>query len=391
MRDKSIETISVHAGEDPKQFAGSVSVPIFNASVFAFTDADEAAAIHNHQKPGWYYGRLGNPTQDALERAMCELEHGDNALAFASGMAAVTGALLTAVKSGDHVVAPAAHYSTTGSFFEYLASDFGVDVTYVDQSDAENYRQAVRPETKVLYLETPSNPTLKITDLEAVARIARENGLTTICDNTFATAFNQLPLENGIDVVLHSATKYLGGHSDLTAGVIVGKHEFVEKARLTTTKLFGGNIAPQTAWLVHRGIKTLALRMERHNSNAQRIAEFLAEHPKVAAVNYPGLASHPNHDVAQRQMRGFGGMISFDVGTVESGKKLLNHVELCTLATSLGGVETIIQHSASMTHAGLPREERLKAGISDGLIRLSVGIENAEDLIDDLDQALGRI
>ncbi len=391
MSDKSIETLAVHAGEDPKQHSGAVSVPIYNASVFAFADADEASAIHNYEKPGWFYGRLGNPTQDALERAVCELERGENALAFASGMAAVTGAILTAVKSGDHIVAPASHYSTTGSFLEYLADDFGVAVTYVDQTDAENYRAAMRPETKLFYLETPSNPTLRITDLEAVARIALENGITTICDNTFATAFNQLPLTLGIDVVLHSATKYLGGHSDLTAGVIVGEREFVEKARLKTTKLFGGNIAPQTAWLVLRGIKTLALRMERHNSNALRVAEFLAEHPRVVAVNYPGLASHPGHEVAKRQMRGFGGMISFDVGTVEAGKNLLNNVELCTLATSLGGVETIIQHSASMTHAGLPRDERLKAGISDGLIRLSVGIESADDLINDLDRALQKV
>ncbi|MBK8812791.1 MAG: PLP-dependent transferase [Acidobacteria bacterium] len=391
MSEKSIETIAVHAGEDPQLHAGAVSVPIYNASVFAFSDADEAAAIHNYEKPGWFYGRLGNPTQDALERAVCELEHADGALAFASGMAAVTGAVLTAVRSGDHIVAPASHYATTGSFFDYLASDFGVGVTYIDQTDAENYRHALRPETKVLYIETPSNPTLKISDIEAIARIARENGVTTICDNTFATAFNQMPLDLGVDVVLHSATKYLGGHSDLTAGVIAGNRDFVEKARLKTTKLFGGNISPQTAWLVLRGIKTLALRMERHNSNGQRVAEFLAEHPRVAAVNYPGLASHPGHEVAKRQMRGFGGMISFDVGTVEAGKTLLNNVKICTLATSLGGVETIIQHSASMTHAGLPREERLKAGISDGLIRLSVGIENADDLIDDLDGALQKI
>ncbi len=390
MNDHSIETRAVHAGEDPKQFAGSVSVPIFNASVFSFENADEAAAIHNYEKPGWFYGRLGNPTQDALERAVCELERGEDALAFASGMAAVTGAILTAVRAGDHIVAPESHYATTGSFLEYLANDFGVGVTFVDQTDPENYRNAIRPETKVLYIETPSNPTLKITDISAVAEIARQNGITTICDSTFATPFNQLPTALGVDVVLHSATKYLGGHSDLTAGVIVGPREFVETARLKTTKLFGGNIAPQTAWLVHRGIKTLALRMERHNSNASRIAEFLAEHPKVKGVNYPGLASHPNHDVARRQMIGFGGMISFDVGSVDAGKRLLDHVRLCTLATSLGGVETIIQHSASMTHAGLPREERLKAGITDGLIRLSVGIENADDLIDDLDQSLAK-
>lgn len=391
MHDDSIFTKAVHAGDDPKKHFGAISVPVYNASVFAFEDADEASAIHNYEKEGYFYGRLGNPTQDALEAAMRELEKGEAALAFASGMAAVTAAILNVLKTGDHIVAPSALYSTTGSFLEYLQENFGISTTYIDQTNAENYRGAIRETTKVFYLETPSNPTLKITDIEAVAKIAGENGITTVCDNTFATPFNQFPLALGIDAVIHSATKYLGGHSDLTAGVLVGKKDFIEKARLKTTKLFGGNIAPQVAWLVLRGIKTLALRMERHNQNAQRIADFLSEHPKIEQVNYPGLASHPNHDIARRQMRGFGGMISFDVGTVEAGKTLLNNVRLCTLATSLGGIETIIQHSASMTHAGLSREQRLEAGITDGLIRFSVGIESADDIIDDLGQALDKI
>jgi methionine-gamma-lyase len=391
MHDDSIFTDVVHAGEDPKKHFGAISVPIYNASVFAFDDADEAFQIHNYEKEGYFYGRLGNPTQEALERAVCRLEKGESALAFASGMAAVTASLLTVLKSGDHIVAPDAHYSTTGSFLEYLDESFGISTTYIDQTNAENYRDAIRENTKVFYIETPSNPTLKITDIASVAKIAQENGIVTICDNTFATPFNQFPIALGVDIVLHSATKYLGGHSDLTAGVIAGKKELVEKARLKTTKLFGGNIAPQTAWLVLRGIKTLALRMERHNANAEKIAAFLAEHPKVSQVNYPGLASHPNHEIARKQMRGFGGMISFDVGTVEAGKALLNNVNLCTLATSLGGIETIIQHSASMTHAGLSPEQRLKAGVTDGLIRFSVGIENADDLIDDLEQALDKI
>ncbi|CAN5323757.1 methionine gamma-lyase [soil metagenome] len=391
MNEKSFETLAVHAGEDPEAHYGSVSIPIYNTSVFAFADADEASAIHNYEKAGWFYGRLGNPTQDALEKAMCELEKGESALAFASGMAAVTASLLNIVKASDHLVAPQSQYSTTGSFLEYLADNFGIATTYIDQTNPENYRNAIRANTKVFYLETPSNPTLKISDLAEISKIAQENGITSICDNTFASPYNQLPLTLGIDVVLHSATKYLGGHSDLTAGVIVGRKDFIEKARLKTTKLFGGNIAPQTAWLVLRGIKTLALRMQRHNENAQKIAEFLSEHPKVLQVNYPGLMSHPNHETAKKQMRGFGGMISFDVGTVEAGKTLLNKVKLCTLATSLGGVETIIQHSASMTHAGIPREQRLKTGITDGLIRLSVGIENADDLLADLDKALQHI
>ena len=391
MHDDSIFTKSVHAGEDTSRHYGAVSVPIYNASLFAFSDADEGAAIHNYQKEGYFYGRLGNPTQEALESAMCELEQGESAIAFASGMAAVTAAILTFVKTGDHIVAPESHYSTTGSFLSYLEENFGISTTFIDASNSENYADAMRENTKVFYIETPSNPTLKITDIAEVARIAQANEVKTIVDNTFATPFNQLPLTLGVDVVVHSATKYLGGHSDLTAGVMVGKRGFIEKARHQANKLFGGSIAPQTAWLVLRGIKTLALRMERHNENAAKIAKFLVEQPKVLHVNYPGLVSHPNHEIAGKQMRGFGGMISFDVGSIEAGKTLLNNVEICKLATSLGGVETIVQHSASMTNANTPREHRLKAGITDGLIRLSVGIENPADLIADLEQALNKI
>ncbi len=391
MHDDSIFTKAVHAGEDLDNNFGAVSVPIYNASTFAFSDADEGAVIHNYEKEGYFYGRLGNPTQTALENAMRELEQGEAALAFASGMAAISGAILTCLKSGDHVVAPESHYSTTGSFLTYMEENFGVSTTFVDATRAENYRAALRENTKVFYIETPSNPTLKITDIAAVAEIARQNNIVSIVDNTFATPFNQLPLTLGVDVVVHSATKYLGGHSDLSAGIMVGKKEIVETARLKTTKLFGGNIAPQTAWLVLRGVKTLALRMERHNENASKIADFLIAHSKVKQVNYPGVPAHPGHETARGQMRGFGGMISFDVGSIEAAKTLLNHLKLCVLATSLGGVETIIQHSVSMTNAAASRENRLKTGITDGLMRLSVGIENAEDIIADLENALKQI
>jgi methionine-gamma-lyase len=261
----------------------------------------------------------------------------------------------------------------------------------VDATNAENYAAAAKPNTKIFWLETPSNPLVKITDLAAVANIAKDKGITTIADNTFATPFNQRPLELGVDAVIHSATKYLGGHSDLTAGVICAGSEFIAHARHTMGKLFGGNIAPQIAWLVLRGIKTLALRMERHNSNAQAVAEMLAAHPKVTATYYPGLENHQNHEIAARQMKGFGGMIGLDVGSIEAGKTLVNNVRICTLATSLGGVETIIQHSASMTHATLSPEARLKAGVTDGMIRLSVGVEDVDDLIADLQQALDKI
>ena len=388
MRQTSFFTLAVHAGEDLTKHDGALSVPVHNASIFAFRDAESGAAIHNYEKEGYFYGKLGNPTQDALERAVCELEGGESALAFASGMAAVSATVLTLVKSGDHIVAPESMYSTTTIFFEELAEKFNVETTFVDQTNAEDYRNAARENTKIFWIETPSNPLLKITDIEAVAQIAKETNIATVADNTFATPFNQRPIDSGVDVVIHSATKYLGGHSDLTAGVMVGKKDMVERARLRTTKLYGGNIAPQTAWLVLRGIKTLALRMERHNKNAYAVANMLANHAKVEAVFHPSLRVHENHAVAARQMSGFGGMIAFDVGTVEAGKALVNNVKLCTLATSLGGVETILQHSASMTHATIAREERLRTGITDGLIRLSVGIEDEAELIADLENAL---
>jgi methionine-gamma-lyase len=391
MSDESFFTLSVHAGEDRTQNHGAVSVPIYPASVYAFKDADEGAAIHNELKPGYYYGRLGNPTQAALEAAMAQLEKSQDALAFASGMAAVSAAVLSLAGSGDHIVAPESMYSTTTNFLEFIRERFGIEYSLVDASRAEEYAAAAKPNTKIFWLETPSNPLVKITDLAAVVEIAKDKGIKTVADNTFATPFNQRPLDLGVDAVIHSATKYLGGHSDLTAGVLAGSREIVDKARHTMSKFFGGNIAPQVAWLVLRGIKTLAVRMERHNSNALTVAKMLAAHPKVEAVYYPGLETHENHEIAKRQMNGFGGMIGLDVGSVEAGKTLVNNVKICTLATSLGGVETILQHSASMTHATLSPEARLKAGVTDGLIRLSVGIEEADDLIGDLDQALNKI
>ena len=392
MGNKSIYTRAVHAGDSPSEHYGAMSVPIYPASVYAFSDADEGAAIHSEEKDGYYYGRLGNPTQRALEAAVVDLENGEAALALASGMAAVSAAIFTLVKTGGHIVAPQSMYATTTNFLHHVKERFGIDTTFIDATDPENYRAAIRPETRLFWIETPTNPLVLITDIEAVTSVAREHGIATVADNTFATPYNQRPLELGVDAVVHSATKYLGGHSDLTAGVLVGSNEIVEAARHGANKFYGGNIAPQVAWLVIRGIKTLALRMERHNANALTIANMLGDHPKVEAVFYPGLESHPNHEVAKRQMPGgYGGMIGLDVGSVVSGKAFANAVRLCTLATSLGGVETILQHSASMTHAPIPREDRLKAGITDGLIRLSVGVEDVNDIMADLTQALDKI
>ena len=390
MANDNFHTTAVHAGEDREKHYGAVSVPIYSASLFAFQDADEGIAIHNYDKPGYFYSRLGNPTQDALEKAVAELEGGEDSLAFASGMAAISAAILTFVKNGDHVVAPRSMYSTTTNLLAYLASNFGIETTFVDATDADTYRAAVRPNTKIFWIETPSNPSVQITDIRAVVEAARQCGAATIADNTFATPFNQQPLAMGVDISVHSATKYLGGHSDLTAGVMVGKKENIEKARHGASKFFGGNIAPQVAWLVLRGIKTLALRMERHNENAAELARFLTEHPKSLEVFYPGLESHTNHEIAARQMKGFGGMIGLDVGSAEAAKKFVNSVKLCTFATSLGGVETIVQPTALMTHATISAEERASAGISDGLLRISVGIEDIRDIVADIRQALEK-
>ncbi|HSI87956.1 MAG TPA: PLP-dependent aspartate aminotransferase family protein [Pyrinomonadaceae bacterium] len=387
MDERSFFTLAVHAGHDKAEHFGASSVPIYSASLFAFDDADEGIAIHNYEKPGYFYGRLGNPTQSALESAMAELEGGEAALALASGMAAISGVILSLVEKGGHIVAPRSMYSTTTNLLRYIER-FGIRTSYVDATDANEYESAITSETKLFWLETPSNPLVAITDLERVAEIARRSGITTVADNTFATPFNQRPLELGIDAVVHSATKYLGGHSDLTAGVVVGSSELVEKVRHGAAKFYGGNIAPHVAWLVLRGIKTLALRMERHNSNASGLAADLADHPTVKQVFYPGLESHPNHAVASGQMSGFGGMMSIDIGTAEAAKSFVNRLKVCTFATSLGGVETIVQPVALMTHATLSPEERAAAGISDGLLRISVGIEHLADIRRDIYDAL---
>lgn len=391
MDEHSIFTQAVHAGVDRDENYGAVSVPIYPASVFAFSDADDGIAIHNYQKPGYFYGRLGNPTVDALERTMAELERGEEAVAFASGMAAISAVVFTLARSGSHIVAPESMYSTTTNFLKDIGQNFGIETTFVDAADAEAYAAAAGPDTKLFWIESPSNPLLKITDIAEVASIAKRSGIATVVDNTFATPFNQRPLELGADLVIHSATKYLGGHSDLTAGLVTGRKELIEMVRHGPAKLYGGNIAPQVAWLVLRGIKTLALRMERHNSNAVAFANEMLSHPKVKAVHYPGLENHQNHESARRQMRGFGGMVGLDVGTADKAKAVVGRLNVCTFATSLGGVETLIQPVALMTHATLSPEEREAAGISEGLLRVSVGIEDVEDIVRDVCNALDQI
>lgn len=386
-----IFTKAVHAGDEPGAHLGALSVPIYQAAVFSFPDAEQGSSIHEGKQAGYFYGRMGNPTQAVVERAMSEIEGGEAALALSSGMAAISATLFTLLRPGDHVVAPESLYATTNTLFDEMLVPFGIDVTYVDATDSNSFAAAVRPQTKLFYMESPANPTLKLTDIESVVAIAQSHEVTTVVDNTFATPFNQRPLSYGVDVVVHSATKYLGGHGDLTAGVIVGRQDIIDRARWHTNKILGGVVAPHTAWLVLRGLKTFALRMERHNDNALQVAQFLERHPKVDRVHYPGLISHPQYQLARRQMTGYGGMLAFEVGGIEEGKRLVNSVKLCALAVSLGDVATLIQHSASMTHASVPRDRRLAVGIADGLLRLSVGIERTEDIVDDLTAALGNV
>ena len=377
----------VHAGSEANE-TSALSVPIYQSSTFSFSSAEHGADLCAATAPTHLYTRWGNPTTRALELALADVEGGEAALAFASGMAAGATAVMPMVASGDHVVAANCLYTGMTELFERVLPPLGVETTFVDPAADGAFERALRPTTKLIYVETPANPTLAITDLEAVAALARQRGIFTIADNTWASPWNTRPLELGIDAVIHSATKYLGGHTDLIAGAAVGSRQWIDRVWLYL-KIFGGCPSPHDAWLLLRGMKTLGLRVERQNATALAIAEFLAGHPRVASTYYPGLADHPGHAVARRQMRGFGGMLSFEVaGGLEAGRRLLEAVRLVTHAVSLGGVETLAVHPASTTHAPLTPEERRRADISDGLIRLSVGLEEPADLIDDLRGAL---
>ncbi|MGD2108301.1 MAG: aminotransferase class I/II-fold pyridoxal phosphate-dependent enzyme [Phycisphaerae bacterium] len=384
-----MESRVVHAGGTEDAY-GPVVPPIYQTSTFAFDDAEHGASLFAGEKQGYIYTRMGNPTVRALEDCLATLEDGHAALACSSGMAAIHTAIAALAEAGDHVVCSDAVYGPTCTLLEKVFSRFGVESTAVDTSDLDAVQEAIRPSTKVVYVETPGNPTLVITDLEAVCDLAHRHGAVVVVDNTFMSPILQQPLRFGVDIVVHSLTKFLNGHADVVGGVIVVKDEARYAAVRTLLNHLGGVLPPLESFLVHRGIKTLALRMQKHCENAQRIAEFLEEHEAVEWVRYPGLSSHPQYRVGRKQMRGSGGLISFGLtGGMEAGKRLMNAVKLCTLAVSLGGVETLIQHPASMTHASMGRAARERARISDGLVRLAVGIENADDIIADLDQALG--
>ncbi|QFG00054.1 bifunctional cystathionine gamma-lyase/homocysteine desulfhydrase [Psychrobacillus glaciei] len=373
------KTKLIHAGIVGDEATGAVSTPIYQVSTY------KQEAVGKFK--GYEYSRTGNPTRNALEVLISELEGGVAGFAFASGMAA-TSSVMMLFSKGDHVILTDDVYGGTYRVMTKVLNRFGIEATFVDTSDLSNVEAAILENTKAIFLETPTNPLLKITDIQEIAKLAKENGLLTIVDNTFITPYFQQPIALGADIVVHSATKYLGGHSDVVAGLVVVNSEQLATDVHFVQNSVGAVLGPQDSWLLMRGIKTLGLRMEEHNLNAQRIAEFLDNHEAVGKVYYPGLANHPGHELMKKQTTGFGGMISFDVGSEAKADELLSKLRYFTLAESLGAVESLISVPARMTHASIPRERRLELGITDGLVRISVGIEDVEDLLEDLAQGL---
>lgn len=390
-RELGINSQLVHGTYHPDA-TGAVNVPIYQSSTFAFRDARQGAARFAGEEEGYIYTRLGNPTIRAFEDSVALLEGGAGGIATSSGMGAVTTLYLSLLGEGTHMVSTASVYGPSRGLVEKHLSRFGTRATFVDTSDLENLRVAMRPETRLVYVESPSNPAMQVTDIAGAAAIAHEHGALLAVDNTFASPYLQKPLELGADIVLHSVTKFINGHADLVGGVLVAKDSKLV-ARLRELMIATGcNMDPHQAFLVLRGLKTLGVRVERAQANALEIARWLEAHPKVDSVRYIGLPSHPQHELARAQMSGFGSMISFELtGGFEAGRKLMDHVELATLAVSLGGVETLVEHPASMTHASMTREAREAAGFTDGLVRYSVGIEDVGDLIADLAQALEHV
>ncbi len=387
----SMDSRCVHAGLGENEF-GAVVPPIYQSSTFKFRDVQHGADLFAGKGDGYIYTRLGNPTVQAMERALAELEGGFMGLGCASGMAAIHTVFAAFLKTGDHVVCSESVYGPVTSLLSGLFTRMGIETSFVDSSDLAAVEAAIRPGTALVHIETPGNPTLAVTDIAAVVKLAATVGAKVTVDNTFLSPVLQRPLELGVDVVMHSLTKFLNGHADVVGGVIIPKTDADWKLLRPTLNLAGGTIAPHDAFLVHRGLKTLALRMARHCDNAQKAAEYLATHEAVEWVRFPGLPEDPGYAISRRQASGPGGVISFELkGGLEAGRTLMESVKLASLAVSLGGVETLIQHPASMTHAGMTPELRRQAGISDGLVRLSVGIENPEEIIADLELGLSRL
>ncbi|MFO8087332.1 MAG: aminotransferase class I/II-fold pyridoxal phosphate-dependent enzyme [Bacteroidales bacterium] len=384
-------TKMVHSGNIEDKFM-SATVPIYQTSTFAFHNADHGADLFNGKGEGYIYTRLGNPTIEALENAVTDLENGYGGIATSSGMSAVTTLYTAMLGQGDHMVGHNAIYGPSRAVMENIFSKFGIEYSFVDTTNPEEVRHAIKANTKLVYTETPANPTMGITDIQKIADIAHEHNIPLCVDNTFCSPHLQKPLEIGADIVLHSMTKFINGHADIVAGMLVAKTEEHYKLLRNTLVNMGGNMDPHQAYMVHRGLKTLGIRIDKAQKTAMAVASFLENHPKVDWVKYPGLESHPQHDLAKKQMDGFGTMISFGLkGGYDAGKTMMNSVQLALLAVSLGGVETLIQHPASMTHSKLAPEDREKAGISEGLVRFAVGIEDEKDIIHDLEQALENI
>ncbi|MGB6132223.1 MAG: PLP-dependent aspartate aminotransferase family protein [Acidobacteriaceae bacterium] len=375
-------TRAIHDGQEPDARTGAVTVPLYLTSTYQLDGIDK------HR--GWEYSRVSNPTRDALEASLASLEGGTSGHAFASGMAAIA-ALVTMLNVGDHVICGDNVYGGTTRLFSQVIVRHGIEFSYVDTSDPENVRRALRPNTKLAHIETPTNPLMILTDIRAVGDICRAHGIPMSVDNTFMSPYLQRPIELGADIVMHSTTKFLNGHSDGLGGVLVTTNpEHAENFRFVQ-KCTGGILSPFESWLILRGVKTLAVRMRQHDENGRQVAAYLAKHPKVSRVFYPGLPTHPQHELAKRQASGFGSMMSFEMGSRANAEKLLQAVRLCINGESLGGVETLISHSATTTHAAVPPEERARIGITDGLVRISVGIEDIGDILEDLDRALKAV
>ncbi|MDD5945629.1 MAG: methionine gamma-lyase [Clostridia bacterium] len=392
---KGFGTKAIHAGNIEKETFGALSTPIYQSSTYYFDSCEQGGKRFAGEENGYIYTRLGNPTSSVLEAKVAALENAEAAVATSSGMGAISSALWTIAKAGAHIIADGTLYGCTFALLNHGLTRYGVEVSFIDTSDLEQVKANLKENTVAVYLETPANPNLKVADIAAIAEIAHgyNKDIKVVCDNTFATPYIQRPLELGADVVVHSATKYLNGHGDVIAGFVVGSAEFINEVRMFGVKdMTGAVLDPFAAFLILRGLKTFEVRMKRHCENARAIAELLEKSDKIEKVYYPGLESFPNHDVAVRQMADFGGMVSFEVkGGKAAGIKFVNALKLCTIAVSLGDAETLVEHPASMTHSTYSSEELKEAGISEGLVRLSAGLENTEDLLDDIEQALAQL
>ncbi|MBM7624090.1 O-acetylhomoserine aminocarboxypropyltransferase/cysteine synthase family protein [Sporohalobacter salinus] len=391
-KNLGFDTLSVHAGYEPEPTTGSRAVPIYQTTSYVFDDAEHAAQLFAQEKEGNIYTRLGNPTNAVFEKRVAVLEGGEAGLAIASGMAAINLTVLTLLESGDEIVASRSIYGGTFHLFTETLPKYGIETTFVDPDSLEGWKAAITEDTKIIYLESPGNPLLDLVDIKAVSEIAHKYNIKVVVDNTFNTPYLSQPLSLGADIVIHSATKYIGGHGNSIGGIIVGPEDLITDMRSEGYRDTGPALSPMNSWLFIQGLETLSLRMKKHCKNAQEIAEWLEDHPKVEWVRYPGLESHPHHELAKKQQKDFGGMICFEVkGGLEAGKKLINNVRLCSLLANIGDTRTLIIHPASTTHEQLSKEDQKKAGITEGLIRLSVGIENVEDIIADLSQAFAQL